>query len=113
MGMNVVYNDTETREVLFVVNGRDGSSSLDMTGHRCLENCESLEPVEENEPTGLHYWSDPATWLNLPMRIPLEGEEVHIEDGWDVIYDIGTSPVFQSVQINGKLTFKQGEPALL
>ena len=28
MGMNVVYNETETREMHFVINGRDNSSNL-------------------------------------------------------------------------------------
>ena len=34
-------------------------------------------------------------------------------DGWDVVYDIGTSPVFKNLQINGKLSFLTGQPAVL
>lgn len=34
-------------------------------------------------------------------------------DGWDVVYDIGISPVFTNLQINGKLSFLRGQPALL
>ena len=45
--------------------------------------------------------------------MPEEGEEVVIEPGWDIIYDIGTSPVFKNIQINGKLSFKRGEPAVV
>jgi hypothetical protein len=36
-----------------------------------------------------------------------------IRKGWDVVYDIETSPVFKSLEINGKLSFKRGQPALL
>jgi len=49
MGMNYVYNDTETREMGFVVNGRDGSSSLKITGYRCLDYCKGIDDVEEND----------------------------------------------------------------
>ena len=59
------------------------------------------------------YWSNPSTWTNLPNRIPLEGEDIEIMDGWDVVYDIGISPVFESLQVNGKLSFLRGQPALL
>ena len=99
LGMNNVFNDTETREMMFAVNGRDNSGSMTITGHRCLYDCvDQVEEVEEQEDlVGLFYWSDPATWLNLDNRIPEEGDEVHIEDGWDVIYDIGESPIFTSV----------------
>ena len=30
MGMNDVFNETETREAHFVINGRDGSTELDI-----------------------------------------------------------------------------------
>ena len=53
-------------------------------------------------------WSNIDTWTNLPGRIPEEGDEVEIMDGWDVVYDIGTSPVFKNLQINGKLSFQRG-----
>lgn len=43
-GMNAVYNDTETREFHFVVNAKDGASSLAITGHRCIVNCAPYIP---------------------------------------------------------------------
>jgi hypothetical protein len=106
--MNIVYNDTETREMMFAVNGRDNSGAMTITGHRCVNGCD-IEEVEENPDREIiYYWSDIATWPNLPDRIPIEGDEVHIEDGWEVVYDIGDSPIFMSVEINGKLSFKRG-----
>lgn len=109
----MVYNDPDTREALFAVNARDGSNAMTITGHRCVDECD-LEPVpdeDEDEPTGL--WSDPATWGNREYRVPEEGEEVVIDDNMSVIYDIGTSPVFKSIEINGKLTLQRGQPALI
>ena len=49
MGHNVVYNETETREMHFVVNGRDDSSSMLITGYRCKDYCkiEEVEPGED------------------------------------------------------------------
>jgi len=46
-----------------------------------------------------------ANWPNLDNRIPIAGEKVLIQKGYDIIYDIGTSPIFESIEINGKLTF--------
>ena len=69
-----------------------------------------VPPTPDNERTQM-FWSDINTWL--PGRIPVEGDEVHIQPGWDVVYDIETSPVFKSLEINGKLSFKRGQPALL
>lgn len=53
------------------------------------------------------------TWPNLPNRIPIEGDEVEIMDGMTVIYDIGESPLFKSVEVNGNLSFLRGQSALL
>jgi len=57
-------------------------------------------------------WSNKDTWTNLG-RVPIAGDIVEIEDGWDVLYDIETSPVLQSLEVNGKLSFERGKPALL
>jgi hypothetical protein len=114
MGMNVVYNDTETRLMHFIVNGRDGSNKMDITGHRCIEHCDMPDPDDDDEekaPLGL--WSNPATWTNLPNRIPQEGDDVIIEKQMQIVYDIGESPVFKSIMIEGDLSFQRGMPHLL
>ena len=99
LGTNVVYNETETRQMMFAVNGRDGSSSLRIKGHRCVDQCE-LDDVVVDEQTQ-KYWSDPATWTYLDNRVPEEGEEVIIHQGWDVIFDLENSPIFKNVEVNG------------
>ena len=111
--MNVVYNDTETREMHWAVNGRDGSGAINMKGWRCKYHC-PLPPPPPPPPDledEILFWSNPASWPNLPNRIPIEGEEVEIMTGLDVIYDIGISPLFKSIEVNGNLSFLPGQPA--
>ena len=54
-------------------------------------------------------WSNIDTWANVfdPPRVPVAGDEVKILEDMNVIYDVdlGTSPVFKSLEINGKLSF--------
>lgn len=110
MGMNNVYNQTEIREAEFVVNARDGSGSMNIAGHRCIVNCAPYIPPVNDVPIEkeTHLWSDPRTWKNLDNRVPLPDEDVIVESGWNIIYDIGRSPLYKSVTINGKVTFLQG-----
>jgi hypothetical protein len=49
-GSNAVYTDVDTREMHFMVNGRDGSPSMTMEGFRCPDDGCELDPVEEEEP---------------------------------------------------------------
>ena len=111
--MNNVYNETAIREATFVINGRDGSSFLSIVGRRCGEDCgDYLDPVNDTEVEEVtNLWSDPATWKDLPDRIPLPDEDVVIPSGYNVIYDIGDSPLYKSLEINGRLTFLAGSPA--
>jgi len=115
MAMNVVDDTEDVREMRWAVNGRDSSNTINMKGWRCKTVCPDLvEPVEEageNQLTVL--WSEASTWPNLPNRIPLEGEEVEIMKGMVVVYDIGVSPKFKSLEVNGNLSFLRGQPAQL
>ena len=62
--MNVVYEDDATREMRFIVNGRDASNSLKLKGYRCDGNCTNEDPVPEPEEpeSDLSLWSSPASW---------------------------------------------------
>ena len=106
LGSNIVYTDEATRQAHFAVNGRDGSADMIITGYRCVGECDLEEIVEEETTEKL--WSDPATWTYLDNRIPEAGEEVIIQEGWEVIYDIENSPIFKNIEVNGKLTWKRG-----
>ena len=53
-------------------------------------------------------WSDPKTWTNRNNIVPKAGDEVVINAGWNVVFDLEDSPIFKSVEVNGKLTWKRG-----
>ena len=69
---------------------------------RCLRAC--TEPIEEKETEAeFRLWSDPSNWPN--ERLPQEGDDVHIESGWNMILDIEEIPIFKLIRINGVLIF--------
>lgn len=103
MGMNDVNTDEDVQEMRFAVNGRDESSSMKITGYRCKDYCK-IDPVEDPDVKTELLWSDIDTWPHLG-RVPEEGDEVEIKSGWEVTYDVGTSPILKSLEVNGKLTF--------
>jgi len=49
-------------------------------------------------------WSDVSNWPS--NKLPAEGDEVEILSTWNMVYDIGESPIYESLFINGRLTFK-------
>jgi hypothetical protein len=49
-------------------------------------------------------WSDVNNW---PLkRLPVEGEDVHIESGWNMTMDLPETPIYRLVRVNGILNFK-------
>jgi hypothetical protein len=50
-------------------------------------------------------WSNPKDWPN--NTVPVEGNDVEVMSGWDMIFDLNdSSPIYNRVTINGRLTFK-------
>ena len=73
-----------------------------MEGVKCVGSC--VEAIVERETEiGLKYWSDVSIWPN--ETLPVEGDVVHIESGWNLILDIEETPVFDLIRVNGVLTF--------
>jgi hypothetical protein len=56
------------------------------------------------------YWSKPESWKS--GKVPLENEDVVVEPGLNLIYDLEESPIYRYVQINGRVTFKTDAPKL-
>lgn len=109
-GDNIVYNDTETREMHFVINGKNQTrKTLRVVGHRCIGACLPVIDASGIE-TAYRRWSNPASWPN--NQIPLEGADVVIQPSWNMLYDIEESPIFNMIQINGRLTFEDGSKDL-
>ena len=63
-GDNDILNDTETREIRFVLNGKNKSkSNIVMTGARCAGG-PCIAPLPPTVPTEnfTRRWSDPNSW---------------------------------------------------
>lgn len=104
-GDNVIYNDTATREVHFYVNGKNYSRNpVTMIGVRCIDNCLSSLNTTVIEDT-IRYWSDPTSWTS--GAVPVEGEDVEIESGWNMVLDVAITPLVNILTINGRLSFKE------
>lgn len=102
-GHNIVFNDTATREIHMVINGRNQTrNSVRLRGFRCVYNC---NPVVEDKELEMNFrrWSNASDWES--GKIPEEGEDVEIKSGWNMIFDIEESPKLRNLQINGRLTF--------
>jgi len=118
-GQNVLYNETEVREFHWVVTGKyleEGKYTknriLNFAAHRCKVNCFDEPPPGspiEDEP---RYWSIMEHWSqnrDEAMPLPAEGESFKVKDGWNMVFDLADpSDIFDKVEINGRLTFKQG-----
>jgi hypothetical protein len=61
-----------------------------------------IDEVEEVEEI-YKYFSDASLWPD--GVVPGEGDEVHIESGWNMILDIEETPIFGLVRVNGQLSF--------
>lgn len=101
-------DDTGIREVHYVVTGKDTNGMekvLDFNTTRCTDCYEAIVEVETVENT-TRLWSDPKSWPN--GTVPVAGDDVHIESGWNVTFDMENSPVYGLVRVNGFLTFLPG-----
>ena len=85
-GLNIVYNDTATREIHTVINGKNSSrKSVVMKGYRCAGSC--LTSINETVvETTVRRWSDPKSWPN--NTLPANLSNVEIESGWNMLYDM-------------------------
>lgn len=105
-GDNWLKNDTDIREFEFVVNGKNPEiKELTLLGLQCIagnDKCAQDEiddiPIDPNA----SYWSNDSSWPS--GKTPLEGEDVHIEPGMNIILDIET-PLLNLVIVNGRLSF--------
>jgi hypothetical protein len=98
------------RETHWLVNGKNRSDNpyaertLHFKGYRCVGSCVEEIKLNATAEAAPRYWSDTSNWPNNTM--PAEGDDVHIEPGWNMIYDLNvSSPIYKLVRVNGNLTF--------
>jgi parallel beta-helix repeat protein len=60
--------------------------------------------TDEEIETTPRYWSVEASWEG--RGIPQEGEDVLIDNTWNMVLDIPETPILRSLEINGRLTVK-------
>jgi len=91
LGDNLILNDTETREIHVYVGGKEyDHRQITLLGLECLYDC--YEAVEEVElETDIRYWSNASSWTS--GVVPVEGDYVEIESGWNMHFDIEESPI--------------------
>jgi hypothetical protein len=80
-----------------------------MEAFRCEGECQVAIAEQEIEETQM-LWSLPSTWAS--GKVPGGGENVEVPPGKNIIYDLEESPIYNYVQINGRLTFNQDSPKL-
>ena len=92
------------------MNGKNATrNTLKINCFRCLGACLSgVTTVVISNTTKL--WSDHTQWPN--GTLPKAGDDVLINPGDNWVYDLAMSPVYNNVQINGLVTFKQDAPTL-
>lgn len=117
-----MFNQTEVREFHFIVNGKYKlknkmtSRRLFFVIHRCAGGKCPVELIEDIPcEDRVRYWSEPSDWkddeTDTTVYPPIEGEDVRIKSGWNMIYDVAfeegtTVPItYNKVEINGCLTF--------
>lgn len=109
-GANVVYNDTSVRQVHFILNGKNATRNpMVIVGNKCDGPCigaVSTVAIDANQ----KLWSQATSWKS--GKVPLAGENVEVEPGQNLIYDLEESPIYNYVQINGRVAFKQDAPKL-
>ena len=91
-GDYVVYNDTGTREIHVVFNGRNKSkANVKMIGARCKGPCISAVNTNVTTESTIRRWSNPLNWDT--GKIPVAGDNVTILPGWNMLFDSADSQV--------------------
>lgn len=74
-----------------------------MTAFECIVDCGPEEIVEEELSDEFKVWSNPDHWPS--GAVPVDGEEVVIDSGVNMVLDVDSALLY-SLEINGRLTFK-------
>lgn len=107
-GQNLIYESEDLGKFYFIVNGKFGEGNnnpfwrrISFTSRRppVEEFVETLD-IEDTE----RFWSDPAAW-GEEGHVPLEGEDVIVGAGWNMVLDVEEPPNLGTLEIRGSLRF--------
>jgi hypothetical protein len=111
-GQHILYEDTSIREFHFIVNGAyteagkmEKTRKMTAVAHRCKGGkCPEFMPVISPIEKTPRFWSKVEAWSKTKV-IPIAGENLIIESGWNMHLDLKETPIFDKIEINGRLTF--------
>lgn len=116
-GQNILFEETEIREFHWVVSGKQpvegkmtDNRKLKFVAHRCIGEACNIVPIaaECDGDDNKRLWSNPKDWdqnKEFDVAPAGEGEDLTITSGWNMIFDLAESPIYNKVIINGCLTF--------
>jgi hypothetical protein len=102
------YYTNLTNTSLIRMDGRK-IGQLNYTGIICRNYC-PVDPGTTPLETQIRLWSNHSSWNS--GTIPITGDLVTIEAGWNMLLDIDT-PLLAKLTITGKLAFSLTQPSLL
>ena len=105
--MGDVYFNNVTRHIQIKMDGQNNDKlRFELLGDECISwgNCNPDLTEDAVIETNYRRWSDPASWTS--GSLPVTGDEVLIEPTWNMLYDLADSPVFKSIEVNGRLTIE-------
>jgi len=90
---------------------------MKVIAHRCKgEQCfEAAVPDVECNMEDIRKWSDPKSWdpetdpeKRVDKPIPQAGDDIKIPSSWNMELDLAETPIFDFIEVNGCLHYKQG-----
>jgi hypothetical protein len=77
--------------------------------YRCGDAC-NPEIKEKPQEDRIRRWSVANDWKseeNKEGGVPKEGDSITIESGWNMVFDLDESPIYDLISVNGKLSFDE------
>ncbi|KXZ49223.1 hypothetical protein GPECTOR_22g814 [Gonium pectorale] len=106
---NANYNDTKLAVLLA---GRS-DAALAVAAQACpAQGCGYVPPEVIETREGTLYWSDAATWASRPGGKPVEGDNVTIPFGWDLVIDESPPPLGLFI-VQGEVEFDPAKDVIL
>lgn len=107
--MGDMYLNNVTRHFALKLDGQDSDKTkFVLTRDECITDggCNSNAVITDSViETKERLWSNPASW-ETTRRVPVAGEDVVIDNTWNMVLDISETPILRSIEINGRLTIR-------